>query len=77
MNRKDFLASTGTLLAGAAIPEISSSIVDATDPATLVPPYLVKGDLIGITAPAGFFVAADIAPAVKQLEAWGFRVKMG
>jgi len=77
MNRKDFLASTGTLLAAGALPKISPAIPDAADPIPRIPPYLVKGDLIGITAPAGFLVPADIMPAVKQLEAWGFRVKMG
>ncbi|RYY57077.1 MAG: LD-carboxypeptidase [Chitinophagaceae bacterium] len=80
MNRKDFLASTGTLLAAGAIPSIAANAAATADPgdtAPRIPPYLQKGDLIGITAPAGFLQVADISPAVKQLESWGFKVKMG
>jgi muramoyltetrapeptide carboxypeptidase len=76
MNRKDFLASTGSLVALAGMPKITTA-GPHHDPAPQLPPYLVKGDLIGITAPAGFLLPGDMAPAVKQLEAWGFRVRLG
>lgn len=42
-----------------------------------IPPYLKKGDLIGITSPAGFINTEAIQPAVKQMESWGFVIKTG
>jgi len=41
------------------------------------PAYLKKGDLIGITCPAGYITADDIQPAVSKLKEWGFEVKAG
>lgn len=44
----------------------------------VIPPYLKKGDLIGITCPAGFMEKAKTDECVRVLtELWGFRVKMG
>ena len=77
MNRKDFLLSSSTLVA------ISKGVFNplgtgATDsPVSLVPPYLKKGDLIGITAPAGYITLEEIQPAMKMMENWGYRVKVG
>jgi muramoyltetrapeptide carboxypeptidase len=48
-----------------------------TPPVSLVPPYLKKGDLIGITAPAGYITLDEIRPAMKVIERWGYRVKVG
>lgn len=42
-----------------------------------VPPYLKRGDKIGITCPAGFITREAIQPAVKQLESWGYEVVYG
>ncbi len=42
-----------------------------------VPPYLSAGDTIGIVCPAGYMAAERIAPCVKTLKSWGFRVKIG
>jgi muramoyltetrapeptide carboxypeptidase len=42
------------------------------------PPYLQKGDLIGIVCPAGYMAAEKTAECVRVLEEeWGYRVKTG
>lgn len=42
------------------------------------PPYLKKGDTIGITCPAGFMDATKVEECVRVLtKLWGFKVKMG
>jgi muramoyltetrapeptide carboxypeptidase len=42
-----------------------------------IPPYLKKGDAIGITCPAGYATKEDMAPAIVQLQQWGFIVLVG
>ena len=80
MNRKNFISS---ILATAALPLAANAqtaltpVSDAAEPPPRIPPYLKPGDTIGITCPAGFITQEDIQPAVKQMEAWGFRVKIG
>jgi muramoyltetrapeptide carboxypeptidase len=41
------------------------------------PAYLKPGDTIAITCPAGFIGFEEIQPAVKLIESWGFRVRVG
>ena len=46
-------------------------------PTAVIPPYLKKGDLIGITSPAGYITHEEIRPAVRVMESWGYRVRLG
>ena len=41
------------------------------------PPFLKQGSVIGITCPSGYVSADRVAYAVKVLEKWGFKVKLG
>ncbi len=41
------------------------------------PPRLQKGDVVGLIAPGGYTSDASIQKAVKNIEALGFRVKLG
>jgi muramoyltetrapeptide carboxypeptidase len=41
------------------------------------PPYLKKGDTIGIICPAGYITHDEVQPAIKKLQEWGFEVKTG
>lgn len=41
------------------------------------PPYLQKGDQIGLVCPAGFMNEEKYLACILQLEHWGFRVKVG
>ncbi len=41
------------------------------------PPFLKKGDCIGIIAPARKISAGELNPAIKIIEDWGLKVKLG
>ncbi|RYZ46971.1 MAG: LD-carboxypeptidase [Sphingobacteriales bacterium] len=82
MKRKEFLGLTLPVGLGiVASPGIVRGIPASADAAAAakakIPQYLVPGDTIGITSPAGFITLEGIMPAVKQMEAWGFTVKIG
>lgn len=42
-----------------------------------IPPYLSKGQTIGITCPAGYMEAQKIQTCTTVLEKWGFKVRVG
>lgn len=42
-----------------------------------IPPYLQKGDTIGIVCPAGFMAAEKVQTCIDTLQQWGYRVKLG
>ena len=83
MKRKFFLGSVVTSLGAVLLAPFEKSIAadlayttgDETLPA--IPPYLKNGDTIGVTSPAGYITLEDVYPAVKQMESWGFKVKIG
>jgi muramoyltetrapeptide carboxypeptidase len=75
MQRKSFLQSLALGWVPLALPFAAQASGQARR--TKVPAYLQAGDTIGITAPAGYALAEDIAPCVDQLKAWGYQVKIG
>lgn len=42
-----------------------------------IPPYLRKGDTIGITCPAGYMAAEKAQACIKTLQSWGFDAMVG
>lgn len=42
-----------------------------------LPPYLKKGDTIGIVCPAGFMTLEKAAACINSLKSWGYKVKLG
>lgn len=42
-----------------------------------LPPYLKKGDTIGITCPAGYMAMEKVTTCIQTLQRWGFVVKLG
>lgn len=44
---------------------------------TIIPPYLQKGDTIGIVAPAGFMPVDKMQTCIETLDAWGYTIQMG
>jgi len=42
-----------------------------------IPPYLKKGDTIGITCPAGYMAAEKADTCISTLQSWGFEVMVG
>lgn len=44
---------------------------------TIVPPYLKKGDTVGIVAPAGFMPIEKMQACIETLDSWGYNVELG
>jgi muramoyltetrapeptide carboxypeptidase len=42
-----------------------------------IPPYLKKGDTIGITCPAGYMTKQKVETCIETLQQWGFNVMLG
>lgn len=42
-----------------------------------IPPYLKKGDTIGLTCPAGYMMKEKAQVCIETLQAWGFDVMVG
>lgn len=42
-----------------------------------IPPYLKKGDTIGLVCPAGYMAAEKAQACINTLQEWGYRVKVG
>ncbi|MBS1510229.1 MAG: LD-carboxypeptidase [Bacteroidetes bacterium] len=76
MNRKHFLSAVlpvGAILSAAT----ASAKVEEPEVLGKIPPYLKKGDTIGITCPAGYITAEDVQPAIDKMKEWGFNIKVG
>lgn len=43
----------------------------------IIPPYLKKGDTIGIVAPAGYMAIEKMQCCIETLDSWGYNVQMG
>lgn len=44
---------------------------------TIIPPYLKKGDTIGIVCPAGYMPLDRIQDCITALQNWGYNVRVG
>lgn len=82
MNRKSFVRSAFSLGLGmnslfSAKREDLLTMPDDPDGLIRIPPYLKKGDLVGITSPAGYLGLDEVQPAARKLEEWGFKVRIG
>lgn len=75
MNRKDFLS--------AVIPITAVTTAFANDkpsekkPSIKIPPYLKKGDTIGITCPSGYISLEECQAAINKMKEWGFDIRIG
>ncbi|RZK42324.1 MAG: LD-carboxypeptidase [Pedobacter sp.] len=72
MNRKSFLA---LIPAAALLSPVKSYAIEYGS--SNLPDYLVEGDKIGITCPAGFITLEEIEPSLIQMRSWGFNVVIG
>jgi muramoyltetrapeptide carboxypeptidase len=43
----------------------------------IIPPFLLPGDTIGITCPAGYMPPENAQTCIDTLPAWGYRVRIG
>lgn len=74
MNRKRFLSSL--LTTGISFKALAVSPHN-TDPSIRIPQHLKHGDVVGITSPAGYITIEELQPAIKQIESWGLKVRLG
>ncbi|MBV8667316.1 MAG: LD-carboxypeptidase [Burkholderiaceae bacterium] len=89
LTRKQFIGRLAMIgVGGAAIGLGSSSMAasagpngkaDAAPSAWPIPnpAPLRAGDTIGLTSPSGFLLPEEMGPAIKILQDWGFKVKIG
>ena len=84
MKRINFLQSATGCIAGAALSPFMERLVNArkhpiADEEALgsIPPYLKKGNVIGITSPAGYITLEEIQPSIQLMESWGYTIKIG
>jgi len=77
MNRKSFISSVIPL--GAIFSDITRGKLTNDDPnlPPKVPPYLKRGDIIGICCVAGYISSEDVQPCINKLKDWDFDVKIG
>lgn len=74
MQRSRFLQ---WMLLGTAAPFVGQAANVGAAPRLKTPPYLMPGDVIGITSPAGFATLEELSPCIQIIESWGFKVKVG
>ncbi len=77
MNRKYFLSLIPTALLINPLSGKASLAISESPKRVKIPPYLLPGDSIGITCPAGYITQAQIEPSVALMKAWGFNVVVG
>jgi muramoyltetrapeptide carboxypeptidase len=77
MDRKKFLQSA-TLL---GLPALGAAQFTNEEPQILnIPkriPFLKKGDVVGITSPAGFITETEIEKSLQLWQSWGFTMQIG
>jgi muramoyltetrapeptide carboxypeptidase len=76
MKRKDFLSAIVPLGATLSAMATGKDFIEP-DFTAIIPPYLQKGDTIGICCMAGFISLAEIQSSVNKMKEWGFDVKIG
>lgn len=76
MERKKFIQQSAALAGLSFLPKIRTIPVEDRQE-IIIPPYLKAGDIIGITSPSGYFKIEELNEATKQIERWGFNVKIG
>jgi muramoyltetrapeptide carboxypeptidase len=57
--------------------DLKQDLICAEDIVMKIPPYLQKGDTIGIVAPAGYMPLEKMETCIATLETWGYNVVLG
>jgi muramoyltetrapeptide carboxypeptidase len=78
MKRKEFLAGAFLLAGSTVAPSLKAEASGRlTDSHPRVPPFLREGDTVAVTSPAGYIRHEEVSSAVKTVESWGFKVRLG
>ena len=76
MNRKDFLSAV-VPLAAAATAFTNQKPFTKSSHLKKIPPYLKKGDTIGICCPSGYISLEECQSAINKMQGWGFNIRVG
>jgi muramoyltetrapeptide carboxypeptidase len=77
MKRKGFIQSSIGALTASYLPALPKFSTDEDEALLVSPAFLKTGDIIGITAPAGYITTAEIQSALQKMESWGYKIKVG
>lgn len=78
MQRKKFISAAFLAVGSLKAMSEGFSTTNMEEPnKTKILPNLKIGDTIAICSPAGFITLADCMVAIKMMEAWGFKIKVG
>ena len=77
MKRKNFIRSSIGVLTASYLPALPKLSAGGDETLFISPAYLKTGDIIGITAPAGYITSDEIKSAVQKMESWGYKIKIG
>jgi muramoyltetrapeptide carboxypeptidase len=77
MKRKDFIRSSVGVLTTSYLPALPKFASESSEAPFISPAFLRTGDIIGITAPAGYITSEEIRSAVQKMESWGYQIKIG
>jgi muramoyltetrapeptide carboxypeptidase len=77
MKRKSFIQSSIGALTASYLPALPKFQAIEDEALFVSPAFLKAGDIIGITAPAGYITSEEIRSAVQKMESWGYKIKIG
>ena len=77
MKRKSFIQSSIGALTASYLPALAQFQAIGDETLFVSPAFLKAGDIIGITAPAGYITSGEIRSAVQKMESWGYKILLG
>ena len=77
MKRKSFIQSSIGALSASYLPALAQFQPIGDEALFVSPAFLKAGDIIGITAPAGYITSGEIRSAVQKMESWGYKIQVG
>ena len=77
MKRKSFIQSSFGAFTVSYLPALPKFQAIEDEALFVSPAFLKAGDIIGITAPAGYITSEEIRSAVQKMESWGYKIQIG
>lgn len=77
MKRKRFIQSSIGAFTASYLPVLPKFSTNEVETLFISPPVLKAGDVIGVTAPAGYITTEEIRSAIQKMESWGYYIKIG
>src|SRR6186713_662858 len=77
MKRKSFIQSSIGAFTVSYLPALPKFQTIGDEALFVSPAFLKTGDIIGITAPAGYITSEEIRSAVQKMESWGYKIQIG